>query len=79
MLFNTIHVSQPLQFARQFYIAQWFRDTTKEAEKKHKKADEDFDAEQEEKSTENMIDIEARTKFLFSQVEIDCKPYSSYK
>ncbi|XP_053394741.1 nipped-B-like protein isoform X2 [Mercenaria mercenaria] len=66
-------------FARQFYIAQWFRDTTKEAEKKNKKADEDFDAAQEEKSTENMTDTEARTKFLLSQVEISYKPYSSYK
>lgn len=66
-------------FARQFYIAQWFRDTNKEAEKQHKKADEDFDAEQEEKSTEHMTDIEARTKFLLCQVEINYKPYSSYK
>ncbi|XP_060588229.1 nipped-B-like protein B isoform X3 [Ruditapes philippinarum] len=66
-------------FARQFYIAQWFRDTTKEAAKKHQKADEDFDAEEEEKSTENLADTEARTKFLLSQVETSYKPYSSYK
>ena len=66
------------KFARQFYMAQWFRDTTKEAAKKHK-ADEDFDAEAEEKTTETMTDIESRTKFLLSQVEINYKPYTSFK
>ena len=68
------------QFARQFYIAQWFRDTTKEAEKKHNQTnDEDFVAEDEEKITEEATDIEARTKFLLEQVEINLKPYSSFK
>ena len=69
-----------LQFARQFYIAQWFRDTTKEAQKNIKQhADEDFNAEEDEQTTDKMMDVEAQTKFLLSQVEANYKPFTSFK
>ena len=65
-------------FARQFYIAQWFRDTTKE--KKIKRTEEeDFDEAEAEQTTEKMKDTERRTNFLMTQVEANLKPYSSYK
>ncbi|XP_052774333.1 nipped-B-like protein A isoform X2 [Mya arenaria] len=66
-------------FARQFYIAQWFRDTNKEAEKKQHHGDEDFVAENEEKITDNDTNTEAITKFLLSQIDTNLKPYSSFK
>lgn len=65
-------------FARQFYIAQWFRDTTKEKKIKRNEED-DFDEAEAEQTTEKMKDTERRTKFLMTQVEANLKPYSSYK
>ena len=68
------------QFARQFYIAQWFRDTTKEKRIKNKKnEEEDFDEAEAEQTTEKMKDAERRTQFLMKQVEANLKPYSSHK
>ncbi|BFZ16564.1 hypothetical protein BsWGS_19603 [Bradybaena similaris] len=62
--------------ARQFYIAQWFRDTTVEAEKTLKAQhstsgddqDEDFNETKEEKSTEVLQNAEKRKAFLCSLV-----------
>lgn len=64
------------QFARQFYIAQWFRDTTVEVEKSIKaqlnssgdQDEEDFDGKQEEMSSEVMQNAEKRKTFLYSQI-----------
>ena len=62
------------QFARQFYIAQWFRDTSVEVEKTLKAQqntsgeEEDFDEKQEETSTEVMQNAEKRKNFLCSQI-----------
>lgn len=64
------------QCARQFYIAQWFRDTTVEAEKTLKAQhttsgddqDEDFNETKEEKSTEVLQNAEKRKAFLCSLV-----------
>ncbi|KAK7495047.1 hypothetical protein BaRGS_00013687 [Batillaria attramentaria] len=68
--------SEPaLQFARQFYIAQWYRDTTVEAEKKIKQQqntsgsdDEDFNETEAETTTEVMQNVEKRKTFLLSQI-----------
>lgn len=64
-----------LQFARQFYIAQWYRDTTVEAEKKIKQQqntsvsdDEDFNETEAETTTEVMQNVEKRKNFLLSQI-----------
>ncbi|XP_005090101.1 nipped-B-like protein B [Aplysia californica] len=74
-----------LFFARQFYIAQWFRDTTVEAEKtlkaQHNNSgddqDEDFNEKKEETSTELMQNAEKRKAFLCSQ--ISCSKRSNMK
>ena len=59
-------------YARSFYIAQWYRDTTVEAEKKMKASgdnDGDFDETEAEMSTEIMENQEKRKKFLSSQID----------
>lgn len=61
-----------LQFARKFYIAQWFRDTTTEAEKsmrnQNQKDDDSSDGPQHAKEIETTGEIlqraEKRKKFL---------------
>ncbi|GFS10541.1 nipped-B-like protein [Elysia marginata] len=70
-----------LLFARQFYIAQWFRDTTVEAEKTLKaqlnmsgEEDEEFNETREEKSTEAGQNAEKRKSFLFSQISCSHSP-----
>ncbi len=65
-----------LQFARQFYMGQWFRDSTVEAEKTmatQAKAEEDFDETEAERSTEVMQNVEKRKNFLLEQVAIMSK------
>ncbi|CAC5356365.1 SCC2 [Mytilus coruscus] len=59
--------------ARNFYIAQWYRDTTVEAEKKMKASgdhEDEFDETEVEISTETetMENQEKRKKFLLSQI-----------
>ncbi|XP_063406097.1 nipped-B-like protein A isoform X2 [Mytilus trossulus] len=59
--------------ARSFYIAQWYRDTTVEAEKKMKASgdhEDEFDETEVEISTETetMENQEKRKKFLLSQI-----------
>ncbi|XP_050412412.1 nipped-B-like protein [Patella vulgata] len=68
-----------LMFARQFYIAQWFRDTNVKAEKNMKSSAQDPDSDQSEgdRVTEQMQDIEKRKEFLFAQAGITMAP--SYK
>lgn len=75
-----------LLFARQFYIAQWFRDTTVEAEKSLKaqlntsgEEDEEFNETREEKSTEAAQNAEKRKSFLFSQISCSRLPLSHMK
>lgn len=65
-----------LQFARQFYTAQWYRDTTVEAENKIKQQlntsgsdDEgEFDEKEGERTTEVMQNVEKRKAFLLSMI-----------
>ncbi|KAL5016365.1 hypothetical protein ScPMuIL_005954 [Solemya velum] len=72
-------------FARQFYIAQWYRDSTVEAEKKTKdhRKDEDDDLEDDEMeveiTSECVEDTERRKTFLLLQVDANLKPFSSFK
>lgn len=76
---NTLN---PLQFARQFYMAQWFRDSSVEAEKTmatQAKAEEDFDETEAERSTEVMQNVEKRKNFLLNQVAIMSKILSNSK
>jgi hypothetical protein len=63
---------QYFQYARNFYISQWYRDATVEVEKKIKASGDDgeFDETEEEMTTENMANQEKRKKFMMSQ--IDC-------
>ncbi|XP_059166950.1 nipped-B-like protein [Physella acuta] len=76
-----------LFFARQFYIAQWFRDTTVEAEKSLKaqlntsgeEQDEDFNETKEETSTECMQNAEKRKVFLCSQISCYNKPIGNIR
>ena len=61
-----------MQYARSFYIAQWYRDTTVEAEKKMKASGDnegDFDETEAEMSTEIMENQERRKKFLLGQTD----------
>lgn len=58
-----------------FYIAQWYRDTTVEAEKKIKAQqntsgsdEEDFNETEAEKTTEVMQNVEKRKNFLLSRI-----------
>ncbi|XP_025080871.1 nipped-B-like protein B isoform X1 [Pomacea canaliculata] len=75
-----------LQFARQFYIAQWYRDTTVEAEKKIKahhntsgSDEEDFNETEAEKTTEVMQNVEKRKSFLLSQIASSHSALSSIR
>ncbi|XP_046372301.1 nipped-B-like protein isoform X3 [Haliotis rufescens] len=71
-----------LLFARQFYMAQWFRDSSVEAEKTmatQAKAEEDFDETEAERSTEVMQNVEKRKNFLLNQVAIMSKILSNSK
>lgn len=58
-------------YARNFYISQWYRDTTVEVEKKMKASGDDaeFDETEAEMTTETMENQEKRKKFLLSQIE----------
>lgn len=59
-------------YARNFYIAQWYRDTTVEAEKKMKETgdnDGEFDETEAEMTTERMENQERRKKFLLEQTD----------
>lgn len=74
------------QFARQFYIGQWYRDSTVEAEKKTKghRKDEDDDLDEEDEMeveiiSESVEDTERRKMFLLLQVDANLKPFSSFK
>ncbi|KAL3869511.1 hypothetical protein ACJMK2_042182, partial [Sinanodonta woodiana] len=67
-------------FARQFYIAQWYRDVTVEAQKQNKiDEDREFDEKEDEKTTEVLQNAEKRKSFLLTQVATNYKPFSSYK
>ncbi|RUS79411.1 hypothetical protein EGW08_012824, partial [Elysia chlorotica] len=75
-----------LLFARQFYIAQWFRDTTVEAEKTLKaqlntsgEEEEEFNETREEKSTEAAHNAEMRKGFLISQITCSSLPFAHAK
>ena len=78
-----------LQFARKFYVAQWFRDSTTEAEKAMKKGQEkDKDEDDTEgrrhakelKSTgEIMQRAEARKKFLRKLIKTTPAQYSTLR
>uniref|UniRef100_A0A2C9MAH1 Nipped-B protein n=1 Tax=Biomphalaria glabrata TaxID=6526 RepID=A0A2C9MAH1_BIOGL len=86
LAYNSLSESS-LLFARQFYIAQWFRDTTVEAEKTLKaqlntsgeEQDEDFNETKEETSTEIMQNAEKRKAFLCSQISYGGKPLANLK
>ncbi|XP_041356628.1 nipped-B-like protein isoform X2 [Gigantopelta aegis] len=67
-----------LLFSRQFYIAQWFRDASVEAEKQTAH-EADFDETEAEMTTEVMQNVEKRTSFLMSQVAISNKPFSNIR
>ncbi|XP_076440937.1 nipped-B-like protein A isoform X2 [Babylonia areolata] len=79
--------SEPaLQFARQFYIAQWYRDTTVEAEKKMKQQqntsgsdEEDFNETEAETTTEVMQNVEKRKNFLLSQIASAQNTLATYR
>ncbi|KAL8600997.1 hypothetical protein ACOMHN_030654 [Nucella lapillus] len=79
--------SEPaLQFARQFYIAQWYRDTTVEAEKKMRQQqntsgsdDEDFNETEAETTTEVMQNVEKRKNFLLSQIASTQNTLATYR
>lgn len=71
-----------LQFAKKFYIAQWFRDTTSEAEKAIKsqnEIDEDLKSRQYFKS-DSTADImqraETRKKFLRKAMRASARSHS---
>lgn len=65
------------QFARLFYIAQWYRDTTVEAQKAGH--EDEFDATEAEKTTEVLQNVERRKHFLLSQVESTHRLHTSYR
>ncbi|ESO95734.1 hypothetical protein LOTGIDRAFT_214826 [Lottia gigantea] len=68
-----------LMFARQFYLAQWFRDTNAEAEKSTKTAnssnqDPDSDQSESDKSAEYLQKLEDRKDFLIEQAKLTLAP-----
>ncbi|CAE1303158.1 SCC2 [Acanthosepion pharaonis] len=71
-----------LLFARQFYIAQWYRDITVEAEKAQKKADKaekDEDEEEMELMNKSLHLAENGKQFLLSVAEIQGKPLGTMR
>ncbi|KAJ8305636.1 hypothetical protein KUTeg_016181 [Tegillarca granosa] len=64
-------------FARLFYIAQWYRDTTVEAQKAGH--EDEFDATEAEKTTEVLQNVERRKQFLLSQVESTNRFHASFR
>ncbi|XP_060078784.1 nipped-B-like protein isoform X3 [Ylistrum balloti] len=63
-------------FACQFYIAQWYRDATMEAEKSGASHDE-FDETEAEMTTEVLQNTERRKNFLLKQVELTMLAHKS--
>ncbi|XP_033738813.1 nipped-B-like protein isoform X1 [Pecten maximus] len=63
-------------FACQFYIAQWYRDATMEAEKSGAAHDE-FDETEAEMTTEVLQNTERRKNFLLKQVELTMVAHKS--
>ncbi|OWF42149.1 nipped-B-like protein B isoform X2 [Mizuhopecten yessoensis] len=63
-------------FACQFYIAQWYRDATMEAEKSEAAHDE-FDETEAELTTEELQNTERRKNFLMKQVELTLESHKS--
>lgn len=75
-----------IQFARNFYIAQWYRDTTVEVEKAMKSQNEnDDDPKYRRRSTESdaageiVQTVEARKKFLRKVIKTTPTNFSSVK
>nr|XP_006819500.1 PREDICTED: nipped-B-like protein-like isoform X1 [Saccoglossus kowalevskii] len=62
-----------LLFARQFYIAQWFRDTSTEVEKTIKAQ------ETMEDTTEVLQSMEKRKLFLIDMIKINSRPFASIR
>lgn len=60
-----------------FYIAQWYRDTTVEAQKAGH--EDEFDATEAEKTTEVLQNVERRKQFLLSQVESTNRFHASFR
>ncbi len=76
-----------LVFARQFYIAQWFRDCSREVEKiteaeeKAKRSNQDPEelAEELERNQETLQDAENRKLFLLEQVNSKVGVFANFK
>uniref|UniRef100_A0A8C5EAP6 Nipped-B protein n=1 Tax=Gouania willdenowi TaxID=441366 RepID=A0A8C5EAP6_GOUWI len=79
---ENIETDPALVFTRKFYIAQWFRDTTSEAEKamKSQNDDEDMSHSKDPDTTgEIMQRAEARKKFLRKVIKSQHSHFSSLK
>lgn len=75
-----------IQFARKFYIAQWFRDITSEAEKAMKSQSEDDEdlkghhhSRDVDLTAEIMQKAEGRKKFLRKAVKTSTSHFSSLR
>ncbi len=76
-----------LVFARQFYIAQWFRDCSREVEKiteaeeKAKRSNQDPEelAEELERNQDTLQDAENRKLFLLEQVNSKVGVFANFK
>ncbi|GAB1597401.1 nipped-B-like protein A [Argonauta hians] len=76
------HSDPALLFARQFYIAQWYRDFTVEAEKLQKKISKLKAEEEDERAEEVNITLEIAEDgkaFLMSIIEIPDKPANNMR
>ncbi|XP_069028403.1 nipped-B-like protein B isoform X2 [Embiotoca jacksoni] len=83
---ENIETDSALVFARKFYIAQWFRDTTSEAEKAMKsqnESDEDSKGQRHSKDVDTTGEImqraEARKKFLRKVIKASPSHFSSLR
>lgn len=74
-----------IQFARKFYIAQWYRDTTVEVEKAMKSQNDDDDPKYRRHSMDSdatgeiVQTVEARKKFLRKIIKTTPSNFSSVK
>ncbi|XP_077981351.1 nipped-B-like protein isoform X2 [Glandiceps talaboti] len=67
-----------LKFARQFYIGQWFRDTTTEVEKSIK-AQENNESTTATSTTDVLQSSEKRKSFLVSMIKVTIGPFASIR
>ncbi|KAF4108355.1 hypothetical protein G5714_011114 [Onychostoma macrolepis] len=82
---ENVETDPSLLFARKFYIAQWFRDTSTETEKamKSQRDDDSSDGPHHAKDVETTSEIlqkaEARKKFLRSVIKTSASKFSSLR